>query len=67
MLSTEEQKKLCAKYRKKDHTGHVQCHDCPLVISVTYLMCHANSHYDPNICDFVLDEVDNKEDGDVIL
>ena len=62
MLSTEEQKKICAQYKKKVN-GKVQCRDCPLVISINDLMCHANSHYDPVLCDFVVDDY-NDEDKD---
>ena len=62
MLSTEEQKKICAQYSKKVN-GKVRCPDCPLVISINDLMCHANSHYDPALCDFVADEYAEPEDG----
>ena len=56
MLSTDEQRKICAKYSQRDENGLVQCNRCPLVISVYWCMCHANSHYDPDECEFVLDE-----------
>ena len=56
MLSTEEQKRTCAKYSKRDEDGFVHCNECPLVISVYWCMCHANSHYDPDECEFILDD-----------
>ena len=56
MLSTDEQRKICAEYGKRDEDGFVHCHQCPLVISVYWRMCHANSHYDPDECEFVFDE-----------
>lgn len=56
MLSTDEQKKICAKYRKRGNDGLVRCNQCPLVISVSLCMCHANSHYDPDKCDFEFDD-----------
>ena len=56
MLATDEQRKICAEYSKQDETGHVRCNQCPLCISVVWQMCHANSHYDPDECEFVLDD-----------
>ena len=56
MLSTDEQREICARYSKRDEDGFVHCNECPLVISVYWCMCHANSHYDPDECEFVLDE-----------
>ena len=63
MLSTEEQKRICTQYSKRDKEGIVHCKDCPLVISISALMCHANSHYDPDLCDFVMDE-HREDDGE---
>ena len=54
MLSTDEQKKICAEYSKPGPDGLVRCTVCPLCISVYWMMCHANSHYDAYECDFVL-------------
>lgn len=56
MLSTDEQREICSRYSKRDEDGFVHCNECPLVISVYWCMCHANSHYDPDECEFVLDE-----------
>jgi hypothetical protein len=56
MLSTDEQKKICAEYSQRGADGLVRCNQCPLVISVYWMMCHANSHYDPNTCEFELDD-----------
>lgn len=56
MLSTDEQKRVCAEYSKRDEDGLVKCGQCPLVISVYWCMCHANSHYDPDECEFVPDD-----------
>ena len=56
MLSTDEQRKICAEYGKRGEDGLVRCNQCPLVISVYWCMCHANSHYDPDECEFVLDD-----------
>ena len=56
MLSTEEQKKICSEYSQRGADGLVRCNKCPLVISVYWCMCHANSHYDPDECNFVLDD-----------
>ena len=60
MLSTDEQKKICAEYSKRGPDGLVRCNQCPLVISVYWCMCHANSHYDPDSCEFVPDEYNRK-------
>ena len=60
MLSSEEQRKICAEYGKRDETGHARCNQCPLCISVTWRMCHANSHYDPETCEFVLNDLGAK-------
>lgn len=56
MLSNERQRRICTKYSARDHEGLVHCNECPLVISVAWCMCHANSHYDPNECEFVPDD-----------
>lgn len=56
MLSTEQQKKICAEHSKSGPDGLVRCNVCPLCISVYWMMCHANSHYDADECDFVLDD-----------
>ena len=60
MLSTDEQRKICAEYSKRGSDGLVRCNQCPLVISIYWRMCHANSHYDPDQCEFVLDEYNRK-------
>ena len=61
MLSTDEQRKICKEYSKRDETGKVQCHLCPLCISVYWCMCHANSHFDPDECEFVPDDCGKKK------
>jgi hypothetical protein len=60
MLSTDEQKRTCAQYSKRDKDGFVHCNECPLVISVYCCMCHANSHYNANTCEFELDDCDDR-------
>ena len=64
MLTTKEQKEICKKYSKRNEEGHKQCNLCPLCISAVWKMCHANSHYDPEECEYVFDNFDNeKHDG----
>lgn len=49
MLKTDKEKSICEKYSKRDETGHVHCHDCPLVkgdYRFYDFRCKANSHYD---------------------
>ena len=55
MLITEQDKIVCAKY-KKGQDGHAHCNECPLLASAYYLMCKANSHYDEKRQIWLLDE-----------
>lgn len=59
MLTTERERKICAKYSAVDETGRVNCHKCPL----NYLhydlppyTCKYTFHYDRNKREWVRDE-----------
>lgn len=65
MLTNENQKAICKQYSKLDAEGHKQCNLCPLCISVVFNMCHANSHYDPIECEFVLDDFGEENYGSI--
>jgi len=61
MLTTEREKKICAKYSECDDTGHVRCGSCPLVKDHRDLLCKANSSYnrrtglwEPDDCEEVI-------------
>lgn len=45
-MLTDKQVKICRKYSARDENGKVHCRECPLVVSETFFMCRANSHYD---------------------
>lgn len=45
MLTTERDKRTCAKYSKRDANGLVHCNDCPLLMDSYNLLCKANAHY----------------------
>ena len=42
---TDRQKKICAKYGKRDADGFVHCNECPLVVDNYDYLCRKNSHY----------------------
>lgn len=42
MKLTEEEQKICEKYRKRDENNTVHCFDCPLVIDRRLCTCKAN-------------------------
>ena len=60
MLTTERERKICAKYSAVDETGHVHCDRCPL----NYLhyedlppyTCKASYHYDRHKREWLWDE-----------
>lgn len=59
MLTTERERKICAKYGAYDETGHVHCHECPLQkgdFEWWDFRCKANSHYDRKTNEWVYDE-----------
>lgn len=60
MLTTERQKRICAKYSAKDAEGHVHCDECPLVIHAGWIMCRANAHYDRHLREWDFDEEDKE-------
>lgn len=57
MLKSERDKKICARYSAWDETGHVHCHECPLVIDSGVFLCKAIAHWDPHERDWVPDEI----------
>lgn len=43
---TDRQKKICAKYGKRDADGFVHCAECPLLIDkYAHYWCRDNSRY----------------------
>ena len=60
MLTTERERKTCAKYGAYDETGHVRCHECPLQkgdFERWDFRCKANSHYDRKTREWEYDEM----------
>ena len=55
MLTTERQKRICARYSARDENGYVHCNDCPLVVNPYQNMCRANAHYDRHSPEWVYD------------
>ena len=55
MLLTGEEVEICKKYSAKDEKGLVHCNECPLVLSINDLTCHATSHFDPELNRWVPD------------
>lgn len=55
MLTTERQKRICARYSARDENGYVHCNDCPLVVNPYQHMCRANAHYDRHLREWVYD------------
>lgn len=55
MLTTERQKRICARYSARDENGYVHCNDCPLVVNPYQLMCRAIAHYDRHSREWVYD------------
>ena len=56
MLTTEKNKRICAKYSARDENGNVHCQDCPLVISRRDRTCRAFMHWDRHKMEWVMDE-----------
>ena len=67
MLKTEKDKAICEKYSALDETGHVHCHECPLVVSKPDMMCKANAHYDRHQAEWVPDDAEEEERSTVIV
>ena len=64
-LKTEREKRICAKYRARDDTGHVHCNECPLRLNIwRYGDCKAVMHYDRHLRDWVLDETEVENEID---
>lgn len=44
MRLTKEEKEICKKYSAYDETGHVHCHECPLIAEpgTYYAACKRN-------------------------
>lgn len=42
MKLTDEEKKICKKYGKRDKDYKVHCYECPLAIDTRYCICKAN-------------------------
>lgn len=55
MLTSERQKRICAKYSTRNADGKVRCSECPLVISYAWSMCRANAHYDRHLREWDFD------------
>ena len=55
MLTTERQKRICARYSARDENGFVRCNDCPLVVNAYQHMCRAIAHYDRHSREWVYD------------
>ena len=54
---TDRQKKICAKYGKRDADGFVHCAECPLLIDKYEYMCKANSVYNRRDREWILKDV----------
>ena len=39
MRLTAEEKEICKEYSKRDESGHVRCHECPMAIDKRYALC----------------------------
>ena len=55
MLTTERQKRICARYSARDENGYVHCNDCPLVVNPYQNMFRAIAHYDRHSREWVYD------------
>ena len=55
MLTNDKDRRICEKYSAQDETGHVHCHECPLVVDRWAMMCKGNSHYDRHEREWVPD------------
>ena len=65
MLTTERQKRICARYSARDENGYVHCNDCPLVVNPYQNMCCAIAHYDRHSREWVYDtECDERRNCD---
>ena len=42
MRLTEEEKKICDEYKKRDAFNRVHCFECPLALNIRYCVCKAN-------------------------
>ena len=61
MLTNDRDRRICEEYSAYDETGHVHCHECPLVVDRHDMMCKGNSHYDRREREWVLDEAEGEE------
>ena len=61
-LTTEREKRICAKYSAKDEYGNVHCNVCPLhtKYDMPSLRCKALMHYDRHRREWVDDEEEVK-------
>ena len=60
MLTSEREKKICAKYSAYDEYERVHCNECPLVKGDPGswdFRCKGNSHYDRHTREWEWDEV----------
>ena len=59
MLTTDRERRICAKYSTYDDTGHVHCWECPLHkgnFELWDFRCKANTHYDAKEKEWVYDQ-----------
>ena len=59
MLTTEREKRICAKYSAFDETGHVHCNECPLLKGDPNdwdFRCKATCHYNRHTKEWEEDE-----------
>ena len=59
MLTTDKERRICAKYSAYDESGHVHCSECPLTKGNPRswdFRCKANSHYDRHTKEWEYDE-----------
>lgn len=59
MLTSEREKRICARYSARDEHDRVHCYECPLQkgnFDMWDFRCKANSHYDRSEKDWVYDD-----------
>lgn len=67
MLTTERERRICAKYKAKDKDGRVHCHECPLsnkgFKGLDDLECKSFMHYDRSKRKWVMDDDENQKEA----
>ena len=65
---TDRQKKICAKYGKRDADGFVHCAECPLVVDGYAHLCKMNSVYnrrsaaERDCLEYLIDKLEDASD-----